>query len=130
MFMPICTVTGFSPTLIVILPLRYQPSEPVENSLTSADMGMPLMTTSTGLAPSLKSLREIGQVVFAAMKHSFGVNIPVAFSVNNTRQWLTLYGWMASPRNVLDSPRGDAFVIIRRCWPFIMAANVTEFFRR
>ena len=31
MFMPICTDTGVPPTLTVVLPLRYQPSDPVEN---------------------------------------------------------------------------------------------------
>ena len=48
MFIPICTLTDLSPTLILALPFRYQPSEPVENSLTSAVMGTPLIVTSTG----------------------------------------------------------------------------------
>ena len=40
-FMPICTLTDLSPTLTLALPFKYQPSEPVENSFTSAVMGMP-----------------------------------------------------------------------------------------
>src|SRR5690349_16573430 len=34
-FIPICTLTGLSLTRTVVLPLRYHPSEPVENSFTS-----------------------------------------------------------------------------------------------
>src|ERR1700733_2454484 len=69
-FIPICTVTGVSPTFTLTLPFRYQPSEPVENSLTSAVIGMPLMTTSSGLA-CLNCSRVIEQVVLTAMRHSF-----------------------------------------------------------
>src|SRR5262245_30317435 len=64
---PICTETGVPSIVIVVLPLRYQPSEPVENSLTGATMGMPLIVISTGLACSLNCLRLIGQVVLTAM---------------------------------------------------------------
>src|SRR5262249_14371978 len=35
-FKPICTETAVPPISIIVLPLRYQPSEPVENSFTSA----------------------------------------------------------------------------------------------
>src|SRR5204863_7776884 len=64
-FNPICTLTGFSPMRIVVLPFKYQPSDPVENSLTSAINGMPLMMTSTALASCKNSARVIGQFVLA-----------------------------------------------------------------
>src|SRR4051812_35917172 len=69
-FMPICTDTGVPPTSMVILPLRYQPSEPVENSLTSACNGTSPTLTVTALALVRKSLRVMGQVVFLAMTGS------------------------------------------------------------
>ena len=50
MLRPIWTVTGLSPTLTIVLPLRYQPSEPVENSFTSASMVVPPMLISTAFA--------------------------------------------------------------------------------
>jgi membrane associated rhomboid family serine protease len=49
-FIPICTATGVPPTSIVVLPLRYQPKEPVENSFTIACIGTLLIVTVTGLA--------------------------------------------------------------------------------
>src|SRR5688572_32462720 len=69
-FRPICTLTGVPPTLTVALLLMFQPSEPVENSLTSAIMGMPLMVTSTGLAFSWKCLRVMGHglAMFRSLK--------------------------------------------------------------
>src|SRR5437764_1245252 len=67
-FMPIWTDTGVPPTSIVVLPLRYQPSEPVENSFTSACRGTPFTVTVTGLALLRKSPRLMGQLVFFAMR--------------------------------------------------------------
>src|SRR5437763_465751 len=49
-FSPIWTDTGLPSISTVVLPLRYQPSEPVENSLTSAISGTPATVTVTGLA--------------------------------------------------------------------------------
>src|SRR5205823_11846212 len=68
----ICTDTSWPPMSMVVLPLRYQPSEPVENSLTSAWSGTLLMATVTGLALARKSARLIGQVVFLAMRILLG----------------------------------------------------------
>lgn len=64
-FMPTWTLTDFSPTLRFVLPVKYQPSEPVENSFTSAVIGIPLMTTSTGWAFSRNSPRVTEQEGFA-----------------------------------------------------------------
>src|SRR5262249_61471 len=64
-FMPICTVTGLPATSIVVLPLRYQPNEPVENSLTSAMSGASPILTLTGLACWVNSARVTGQLVLA-----------------------------------------------------------------
>ena len=50
-----------------ILLFRYQPSEPVENSLTGAVSGTPATVTETGLAAARNSLRLMGQAVFFAM---------------------------------------------------------------
>src|SRR5437879_1268673 len=44
-FRPICTATGTPSISMVVLPLRYQPSEPVENSLTGARCGTSLIVT-------------------------------------------------------------------------------------
>src|SRR5436305_1082572 len=75
--MPICTETGVPPTSIVVLPFRYQPSEPVENSLTSACKGISPILTVTGLAFARNSSRLIGQVVFFAITSSgMGTWIP------------------------------------------------------
>src|SRR5207248_7984473 len=65
---PICTATGLPSMVIVILPLRYHTSEPVENSLTGACMGVPLMTTSTGLACCRNWVCVMGHEVLTAMK--------------------------------------------------------------
>src|SRR5437588_1081895 len=76
---PICTDTGVPLMSITVLPFRYQPSEPVENSLTSAIMSLPLMLILMGLAWPRKSARLIGQVDFLAMIPShlrFGVRTP------------------------------------------------------
>src|SRR5437879_3498954 len=72
MFMPICTDTGTPSTSMAVLPFRYQPREPVENSLTSASSGTPLMVTVTGFAFERNCGRLIGQVVFA-MSYSLRV---------------------------------------------------------
>src|SRR5229473_4926210 len=64
-FIPICTATGVPPTSIVVLPLRYQPREPVENSFTMACIGTLLIATDTGLALARNSERLTGQVVLA-----------------------------------------------------------------
>src|SRR5262249_40037598 len=66
-FKPICTATGVPLISTVVLPFRYQPSEPAENSRTSAISGTPLMVTVTGLAFAWKSARLIAQVVFLAI---------------------------------------------------------------
>jgi Protein of unknown function (DUF1559) len=66
-FRPICTDTGVPFTSTVVLPFRYQPKEPVENSLTSAVSGTPAIVTVSGLAPARKSSREMGQWVFFAI---------------------------------------------------------------
>src|SRR5262249_20154036 len=87
----ICTDTGVPPTLIVVLLLMFQPSEPVENSLTSAISGTPLMTTSTGLACSWKCLRVMGQG-FAMVSFLEKPMIPVA-----GHHIMSIERWRASP---------------------------------
>src|SRR6476659_9894455 len=64
-FMPTWTVTATPFTSISVFPFRYQPSDPVENSFGWAVILLPLMVTSTGLAPSVNCWRVIGQVVLA-----------------------------------------------------------------
>src|SRR5712691_6011938 len=64
-FMPIWTLTVLPLISIWILPLRYQPREPVANSLTSAVCGTSPITTLMALAWARNSSRVIGQVVFA-----------------------------------------------------------------
>ena len=67
MFRPICTATGVPSTSMLTLPLRYQPNEPVEKCLTSADSDWPAMLTIIGFALLRKSARLIGQAVFLAI---------------------------------------------------------------
>ena len=69
-FMPICTLTHFSPTLTFVFPFKYHPSEPVENSLTSAVIGIPLIVISTGLA-SLRNSERVTEHVDLAIQSSF-----------------------------------------------------------
>jgi hypothetical protein len=66
-FKPICTDTGTPSTSMLVLPVKYQPSDPVENSLTSANNGSPLITTVTGLAAARNCRRLIGQVDFGGI---------------------------------------------------------------
>src|SRR6185437_10735313 len=49
-FKPTCTITSLPSTSTAILSLMFQPSDPVENSLTMAIISLPPMTTGTGLA--------------------------------------------------------------------------------
>src|SRR5262249_36914472 len=64
---PTCTGTLTPSTCRVILVLMFQPSEPVENSLTSASCSLPSMITLTGLAPLRNWARVMGQVLFLAI---------------------------------------------------------------
>src|SRR5262245_32815070 len=64
-FSPTCTVTFTPFTSTTVLPFKYQPREPVENSRGSASMGAPAIATSTGLAPSRNCWRVIGLAVLA-----------------------------------------------------------------
>src|SRR4051812_34743557 len=66
-FRPIWTGTRTPSTSTVVLALRYQPSDPVENSLTSASSCWLPIITVTCLALARNSARVIGQVVFLAM---------------------------------------------------------------
>src|SRR5262249_19959482 len=71
-FIPICTDTMVPPTSIVVLPFRYHPREPMENSFTSARMGgWPLIDPGSGLAFFRNSGRVMGQLVFLAMGTSW-----------------------------------------------------------
>src|SRR5206468_1008945 len=49
-FRPSWTCTGVPSISRTVLPLRYQPNEPVENSLMGTTIGTSLMVTVTGLA--------------------------------------------------------------------------------
>jgi hypothetical protein len=51
-----------------VLPLRYQPSEPVENIFTGATIGSPSIVIETGFADALNCLRVTGQLVFLAIR--------------------------------------------------------------
>src|SRR6476469_2578635 len=64
-FIPTWTVTVTPFTSISVFPFRYQPSDPVENSFGWAVILFPLITTSTGLAPSTNCWRVTGQDVLA-----------------------------------------------------------------
>src|SRR5439155_10095398 len=66
-FSPICTGTLTPSICRLILLLRYQPSEPVENSLTSASCSLPSMTTLIAFAVARNCARVMGQVVFFAI---------------------------------------------------------------
>src|SRR5262245_47883550 len=66
-FMPIWTATATPPTSIVVLPFRYHPNEPVENSLTSAWSGTSPILMPIGFALVRKSVRLMGQIVFLAI---------------------------------------------------------------
>src|SRR5947209_19777050 len=71
-FRPICTATRLPPISTVVLPLRYQPSEPVEKPFFSAKIASwPLIDTFKSSALSQNSARLIGQVVFLAMRIPF-----------------------------------------------------------
>src|SRR5947209_13584401 len=71
-FRPICTATRLPPISTVVLPLRYQPSEPVEKPFFSAKIASwPLIDTFKSSAFSQNSARLIGQVVFLAMRIPF-----------------------------------------------------------
>src|SRR5262249_15666136 len=72
-FMPIWTDTGTPPISMVVLPLRYQPREPVENSFTSAVSGTSPIRTTTGLALLRNSPRLTGQLVFLAIETSLSL---------------------------------------------------------
>jgi len=50
---------------MVVFPLRYQPSDPVENSYTIACIGTLLIVTVTGLALARNSERLMGHAVLA-----------------------------------------------------------------
>src|SRR5262249_27651486 len=93
-FKPICTETGFPPTSIVVFPLRYQPSDPVENSLTSAWSGTLPIVTVTGFAACRKSARVMGQVVFFAMIFLL--------------EWSGRAGAAAIRPGIIPCPRGEA----------------------
>src|SRR4051812_31833786 len=69
-FRPTCTGTLTPSISTLILLLRYQPSDPVENSLTSASSLLSPICTTIGLALVRKSARLIGQVVFFAIAAS------------------------------------------------------------
>src|SRR5688572_15315776 len=59
------------------LPLVYQPREPVENSLTPADSGIPLIFTVRGWALRRKWLRDLREVVrFAIVQISLWLEQP------------------------------------------------------
>src|SRR5262245_50147669 len=62
---PTWTVTGTPFTSTTVLPFRYHPSDPVENSRGSARSLASLIMTVTGLAPSWNCWRVIGHVVLA-----------------------------------------------------------------
>src|SRR5262249_23746100 len=64
----ICTVTGVSPIRTVVLPLRYQPSDFVENSFGSAANSLSPIFTTTGLALVWNSARVIEQLGFAIVQ--------------------------------------------------------------
>src|SRR5262249_61607084 len=63
--MPTCTVTGVPFTSTTVLPFKYHPNDPVENSRGSASSRASLIVIATGLAPSANCWRGSGQVVFA-----------------------------------------------------------------
>jgi hypothetical protein len=55
---------------IMVLPLRYHPNEPVENSLVGTTMGTSPTVTVTGLARPRNSDRVTGQTDFLAIASS------------------------------------------------------------
>jgi hypothetical protein len=63
---------GLPSTMMLTLPLKYQPNEPVENSRGSACIGNPLRSTLSDWALAWKSSREIGQTVLGGMALSSG----------------------------------------------------------
>jgi hypothetical protein len=63
--MPICTETFLPSIGTTILPFRYQPNEPVENSFTSASRSWPLIVTLSASAFSVNWVRVTGHAVFA-----------------------------------------------------------------
>src|SRR5262249_33973035 len=60
-FKPTCTCSGLPSTLMVVLPLKYQPNEPVENSRFSAVTSWPPMLTFTDSAFSRNADLLMGQ---------------------------------------------------------------------
>ena len=58
---PIWIESGLPSTVMVVLPLWYQPNEPVENSRLSAMISAPPMVILTGSALSRNCVFEIGQ---------------------------------------------------------------------
>src|SRR6266436_4168655 len=61
---PSCTCTGVPSISMTVLPLRYQPSDPVENSLVGTIMGTSQTVMVTGLARLRNCSRVMGQFVF------------------------------------------------------------------
>src|SRR5207248_9758297 len=55
---------------MTVLPVRYQPNEPVENSLVGTTIGTSLMVIVTGLAWSRNWERVMGQMDFFAIASS------------------------------------------------------------
>src|SRR4051794_15959178 len=64
---PIWTGSRTPSTAITVLPVRYQPTEPVLNCLTSAAKRFPAITISTGTALAWNWLREMGHSVLLNM---------------------------------------------------------------
>src|SRR5687768_6755136 len=67
MFIPIWTETALPSIEITVLPLRYQPKLPVENSFTSASMSWPLIVILSGSAFSANCAALMGQEVLGGM---------------------------------------------------------------
>src|SRR4051812_2521934 len=87
--MPICTDTALPSIETTVLPFMYQPKLPVENSLTSASISWPLITTLIGSAFSMNCVLETGHDVLGGMATTSDQKLSsrATFGPSGWRRW-------------------------------------------